>query len=59
MTSRVEYRVIYRDERGLIRVEEDFPVKDITWRDAIHGIRQDQVVAWERRVVTHSAWTRA
>jgi len=58
MTSRVEYRVVYRDERGLIRVEEGFPAMDITWRDAIHGIRQDQVVAWDRRVVSYTAWRR-
>lgn len=57
MSEQVEYRVIYRRNR-----REDwrggFPTPDIEWESYFHNIRAHEVVRWERRTISTSAWER-
>jgi len=58
VTTETEYRVIYT-RNGHIRYRDGFPAKDIWWASYLHDIKGYEVVGWEERTITTSAWRKS
>ena len=58
MTTVTEYRVVYLRD-GHLLYKDGFPKKDIQWGGYFHNINGYEVVGWEERTITTSAWRKS